>query len=280
MQLEPYGTKQWGHHDVVVENIDYSNPYDFNKLHRHAYFEFILFEKGLGGKQIIDFQEYEISSRTLYLILPGQVHLMKRLPDENGILIQFGTSALAQSVAPLKIDHRFQLSSSTAIELSTSEFETVYGLFKRLQEVYHSNTLLRAHKLTHLLGCVLLEILETVKQNNRLSSPNNCAYQFLKAAEMHFKTIKTVRGYAELLNIPINKLSQKVKTHFGKSPLQIIHEILLVEIKRLMLVEQLSHKEISYQLNFDSQSSYSRFIKKHTLLSPSDLKEQLIQIAH
>ncbi len=265
--------------DIVVEYIDYPNPYDFKKMHRHTYFEFLLFEKGQGGKQIIDFKEYEVVSKSIYLVLPGQVHLMKRLPKENGILVQFSKSALIQSIAPYRIDYSLQFSSITELNLSDQQFQRLYPLFKQLKKVYQSNSLLSSYKLLQLLGLALLELLEIVALQKDLSPPNNCAYQFLNAVETHFRKIQTVKEYSRVLNTPINKLNAKVKNHLGKSPLQIIHEVLLMEIKRLMIVEQLSHKEIAYELNFDSQSSYSRFIKKQTALSPSQLKEQLRQIA-
>lgn len=280
MQIELHSSNKFGpKEEVVVAPIDHNNPYDFRKLHRHSYFEFLLFEEGHGGKQIIDFLEYNISDKSLYLVIPGQVHLVKRLPKENGILIQFSKSFLVQSISPYRIDYFFQFLTMSEIKLSGEQFDNLYPLFKKLKTVYDNNTSLRSHKLVRLLGYILMEIFEIISQKTDLSQPNNAAYQFLNAVEKHFKTIKTVKEYAALLNIPMNKLNQKVKIHLGKSPLQIIHEMLLVEIKRLLVVEQLSHKEIAYQLDFDSQSSYSRFIKKQTTLSPSALKEQLSQIA-
>lgn len=265
---------------ITVERIDYANPYDYKKLHRHDYFEFLLFNEGHGGKQIIDFEEFEITSKSIYLVLPGQVHLMKRLPNENGLLIQFSKTALRQSIAPYKINHTLQFSAINTIKLSDEQFITLNELFKKLKAVCHSSSFLKPYKLIHLLGLIILEIIEIIaaRKNSALIN-NNCAYRFMHAVETHFKEIQTVKDYSILLNIPINKLTSKVKTHLGKSPLEIIHEALLIEIKRMMLVEQYSHKEICHELNFDSQSSYSRFIKKHTSLSPSMLKEQLLQIA-
>lgn len=265
--------------EVVVERIDYENPYDFNKMHRHTYFELLLFEKGNGGKQIIDFEEYQITSKSIYLIMPGQVHLMKRLPEENGILIQFSKLFLNQSISALKIDYYFKLLETRSLQLNDEQFEEFQCLFEKMKSIYESNSTLKSCKLVHLVGLIVLEMLELVCTSTKRPQIDNSAYQFLSAVKQHYKTVKTVKAYAKMLNVPMNKLTEKVKIHIGKSPLQVIHETLLIEIKRCLIVEQLSHKEIAYQLNFDSQSSYSRFIKKHTQLSPSALKEQLNQIA-
>ncbi len=265
--------------EIAVEKISYDNPYRFDQLHRHKYFEFLLFDIGLGGKQIVDFIEYENSSKSLFLITPGQVHLMKRLPKENGILIQFNKNALNQAISPLKINYFFRVLLNTKIELSEDQYHTISLLFQSIKKVHDSNTALRHHKLIRLLGFILFEIFEISSKNVESFHIDNIAYQFLNMAQESIKTMKSVQEYAKLLNVSTTKLTKKVSMHIGKSPLQVIHDILLTEIKRLMIVEQLSHKEIAFELNFDSQSSYSRFIKKHTTLSPSNLKKELGQIA-
>jgi len=107
---------------LSVENIDYVNPYDYKSLHRHSYFELLLFDRGYGGKQIIDFNEYNIESETLYVIVPGQVHLMKRSFHENGMLIQFTKEYLARSVGPIYADCFYLLCSSPQIKLTRKEF--------------------------------------------------------------------------------------------------------------------------------------------------------------
>ena len=265
--------------EIAVEKINYKNPYDFAKLHRHSYYEFILFEIGTGGKQVIDFLEYENSSRSLFIIVPGQVHLLNRMVEENGILIQFSKAAFNQAVSPIKVDCFFNLILNTKIQLDKEKFNAVLYLFKKIEEVYESDSTLKRHKLFKLLGYLLIEIIEIIAQRKEISHIDNVAYKFLDAVHDNVKSIKSVQGYAKLLNVSTIVLVRKVSKHLGQTPLQVIHEVLLLEIKRLLMVEQLSHKEIAYVLNFDSQSSYSRFVKTHTSLSPSLLKKQLSQIA-
>lgn len=42
---------------LIIEPLDYNNPYDFHKPHRHDYFEIILITGGTG-KQVIDCKQY------------------------------------------------------------------------------------------------------------------------------------------------------------------------------------------------------------------------------
>ncbi len=92
--------------------------------------------------------------------------------------------------------------------------------------------------------------------------------------ELHFKTEHSVTFYA-------NKLFKSPKTlsnsfaKFKTSPLQIIHERIVLEAKRLLMYSDKTAKAIAYELGFDDASHLSRLFKKHTLLSPSDFKKQL-----
>jgi len=60
--------------------------------------------------------------------------------------------------------------------------------------------------------------------------------------------------------------------------LQVIHNRILLEAKRMLLFEEIAHKEIAFQLGFDSPASFSLFIKNKTGFTPSELNQQLVKI--
>ena len=73
---------------VNIELISHDNIYDFEKIHRHNYYEIFFFEKG-GGYQQIDFKKIPINDFSCYVVKPGQVHLLDRGPEADGMVIQF-----------------------------------------------------------------------------------------------------------------------------------------------------------------------------------------------
>ena len=91
--------------------------------------------------------------------------------------------------------------------------------------------------------------------------------------ESHFKTEHSVAFYA-------NKLFKSPKTlsntfaKLNKSPLQIIHERIVLETKRLLIYTDKTAKEIAYEVGFEDASHLSRLFKKSTQQSPSDFKKQ------
>ena len=78
-----------------------------------------------------------------------------------------------------------------------------------------------------------------------------------------------------MLRVNPDKLTAICKSEFGKTPLKIIHEELLLEVKRLMILNEKSLKEIAFDLNFESQANFSSFVKTATGFTPSELQDEL-----
>ncbi|RED48845.1 helix-turn-helix domain-containing protein [Seonamhaeicola aphaedonensis] len=92
--------------------------------------------------------------------------------------------------------------------------------------------------------------------------------------EAHFKNEHSVSFYAEKLFKSPKTLSNTF-AKLNTSPLQIIHERIILEAKRLLIYTDKTTKEIAYDIGFEDASHLSRLFKKHTELSPSDFKKQL-----
>ncbi|PWH83787.1 AraC family transcriptional regulator [Algibacter marinivivus] len=92
--------------------------------------------------------------------------------------------------------------------------------------------------------------------------------------ESHFKTEHSVSFYADKLFKSPKTLSNTF-AKLNTSPLQIIHERIILEAKRLLIYTDKTAKEIAYEVGFEDASHLSRLFKKHTTLSPSDFKKQL-----
>lgn len=84
-----------------------------------------------------------------------------------------------------------------------------------------------------------------------------------------------MNDYAEMLHISSKHLSDVVSETLGRSPLQVIHDILLLEAKVQLRSTDKSVSEIAHHLNFDDQSHFTHFIKKRTGFSPQVLRKKL-----
>ena len=102
------------------------------------------------------------------------------------------------------------------------------------------------------------------------------SFNFL--VEQHFKTEHGVAFYADKLYKSPKTLSNNF-AKLNRSPLQIIHQRIILEAKRLLTYTDKTAKEIAYEIGFEDASHLSRLFKKYTSLSPSEFKKGLKSIA-
>lgn len=119
----------------------------------------------------------------------------------------------------------------------------------------------------------LLKAKEGYKETQK-SSKIDMLREFNMLVETHFKMEHSVSFYADKLFKSPKTLSNTF-AKLNTSPLQIIHERIILEAKRLLIYTDKTAKEIAYEVGFEDASHLSRLFKKYTALSPSDFKKQL-----
>lgn len=268
---------------VCVRDIQYKNPYDFTREHRHSYFEIFFFETG-GGSQLIDFLEFPVKENSCYIVFPQQIHLLKRAPEACGQLIQFREEVVPSAqIKGLLRQVSFGENAAIVFENNPEKLQKFLPILKLLKETVSKPGKYTCETSLHYLQIILLQLLENkdVFQNN-IASPSTeerkLLLQFQQLLEEQFLDTHTVQDFATQLNTTEKKLSATTKKHMGFSPLQVIHNRILLEAKRLLVFEDTSHKEIAYHLGFDSPASFSQFIKNKTGFTPSELSQSLVEI--
>ncbi len=97
---------------------------------------------------------------------------------------------------------------------------------------------------------------------------------FTYLVEWNFKKEHSVAFYASQLNKSPKTISNYF-LGFDKSPLQVIHDRITLEAKRLLRYTDLTAKEIAYEVGFNDASHLSRLFKKQTGESPTSFKNRV-----
>jgi AraC family transcriptional regulator, 4-hydroxyphenylacetate 3-monooxygenase operon regulatory protein len=98
--------------------------------------------------------------------------------------------------------------------------------------------------------------------------------KFNLLVDQNFKTKKMISDYAFELGITPKRLSDLFRKGKLPSPLQIIHDRIVLEAKRLLLFSDKSISQISEELGFEEPSQFGKLFKKVAKDSPSDFKTQ------
>lgn len=256
---------------VMIESLDHKNPYDFTKEHRHEYFELILTEKG-GGRQWIDFTCFDMQNQSCYIVLPKQVHLLKRNEFTQGYVIQFRDTAIQSSNL---LTYLMQLRSPVVFENDPDACVTAESYLNLLRKIQYPIRESSKTGSIYLLQAFLMHLID-FKSMTKIEGHTDIVHsQFASLVDSQFLEKKSVKEYLPELNISQARLTASTLKHFGVTPLQYIHNRILLEIKRMLVFGHQSQKEIAYELGFNNQAVFSQFVKAKTGYSPSELQHHL-----
>lgn len=161
-------------------------------------------------------------------------------------------------------------------EKQQRKFDTLHEVF--VDELETEDTI-QAEMLRMLMARFMIMSTRLLKAKEGFSEATNdvkvdLLRNFNLLVEEYYKSEHSVAFYADKLFKSPKTLSNTF-SKFNTTPLQIIHERIILEAKRLLIYTDKTTKEISYEIGFEDASHLSRLFKKQTQQSPSDFKKQL-----
>ncbi len=103
--------------------------------------------------------------------------------------------------------------------------------------------------------------------------------RFHYLVEQHFREVKTVAAYSEMLGRSAKTLANLFRDLKKPTPLRIIHDRITLEARRLLLYSEKSVLEISEELGFEEPAPFFKLFKKCTGVSPKKFRETEKKIA-
>ncbi len=105
------------------------------------------------------------------------------------------------------------------------------------------------------------------------SRRSNYVKDFMALVHKHHQTERSVTFYASKLFISPKYLSLIVKEATGRSAAQWIDEFVILEAKNLLRFSGKNVQQIAYELNFSNQSSFGKYYKHITGMSPTEYQK-------
>ena len=114
------------------------------------------------------------------------------------------------------------------------------------------------------------------KQPNANTTDDNLLFRrFYDLLTLHYKEHREVQYYARLLCLSPKYFGSLIKKEMGISALQCIAHYIVTQAKTLLhYCPDLTIQQISQQLGFDDATSFSRYFKASTEISPKKYREQ------
>ena len=251
---------------------DKMQHYDFEKPHRHNFYEVLFFQNG-GGTHDIDFTTYPAQTRSVHFVASENVHLVLRNADSRGCSLLFTSDYLNdQLIQQLPFSK-----TNPAIQLNETDYFHVNQLIERIKEEQQDQQIGYAALVQTYVQAIMLYLTRIYQkqypESSEKSTKPELICRFLQLVQENYSKHLSVEEYAEKLSISTKHLISTCKTHTGKTPLQHIREQLISEAKKLLFHTRLSVKEIAYRLNFDDPTNFSKYFKSVTKYSPIEYRE-------
>ena len=206
-------------------------------------------------------------------------------PDVKGVVISLADSypeaLFRNSPAVLLELGRMQLirasqDSDTFRQLAALAWQVHTELYANLPERMVSLQACLSLLLVNVYRVVHRQAADALAVDNRSLQYFRQFQQLLKENGRHRLTIT---DYARLMGITAVHLNRVCRSVVGKSTLQTIQEAILLEAQRYLHHSSYSISEISYLLNFDDISYFSRLFKKQLGVSPRQFREQATRLS-
>lgn len=246
------------------------------ELHRHDFFYILVLKNGQGEHEI-DFVEYAISDRCLFLMRPGQVHKIHLKAGSTGFLLQFNPQFLDAPYSSIRESLR-KVSHRNFCTLGGDDFpdlerplDHILKEFGQKKEGYEE--VIKAS--LHIFFIELLRYRKTQPDHPVAAAPyaQEKLEEFLDLVQQDVFEHKQASHYAQKLNLSAYQLSSITKSLLERTPSEVINDHIILESKRNLLATSMQVNQIAYHMGYDDTSYFIRFFRKHTGVSPESFRQ-------
>jgi AraC family transcriptional activator of pobA len=173
----------------------------------------------------------------------------------------------------------FDMEAVHIINVTPEESILIQQSFRDIISTYERFSPEKDFLLRNYIHILLLRIREIYRPHAKHFNENatrsmKIANEFKHLVEKKFMTMREVKEYALLMHITPKHLCESVKKITGKSPRDLIKDMLLLEAKLLLGSTDKTITEIAYTLNFQDQSHFHHFIRQHSGCTPLELRRK------
>jgi AraC-type DNA-binding domain-containing proteins len=255
----------------------------YSEPHRSEMYSFGIILKGAAQLKV-GLENYNVQAPGLVVVSPDEIRQWVHWQDSLTIISIFFTenfvvSGLSDTLF-LKRLRLFKRKGSHFIPLNPEELTSMQTLFDEIEKKKTSGSLGKNIIVQALLRALLLEAeglqqIQTPTDSDKYSQAYQLTDKFKELLSKEFSKQREVSYYADRLFVTSKHLSQILKDQTGKTASELIEEIVCLEAKVLLQVNELNVSEIADQLNFANPSFFSKFFKRYSGISPIEYRRSL-----
>jgi AraC-like DNA-binding protein len=235
----------------------------------------------------INLQNYHVKANALLIINPGTLFRLSNIDYSRidayilfvstGFLVDININLNAINIRSL-IEKR-----SPVMRISENEASKLVRYFELLdlnardEETVFSVNIARSVIASLFYQLLQFNFLRISHDESDSEAPrghrSNYVHDFMRLVHLNYTQHRTVAFYAEKLFISPKYLTVLVKDATGRSAADWINEFVIIEAKNLLRYSGKNVQQVAYALSFSNQSSFGKYFKHLTGMSPSEYQK-------
>ena len=259
---------------LYTRDLDHS----IEKAHKIGFNAIMIITKG-KGVHIIDFVPYSYVQGTVFFIAKDQIHNFIINPDSDGYLLPFTDNFLNRLIVNENLNILYEMFDYIYYPAKIQLCDDAYADIVKLLQVIEKEFSIKIDGFKELILRPLLQAMilklsrERLSQKLPLKHKDKALYLKFKQLSINHNYTVHVNDYAKMLDISSKTLTNMLNKYIGKSTKKYLDEHLILQIKRLLLDENLTIENISDQLCFDEPTNMVKFFKRYEGITPSKFKQ-------
>ncbi|MFN6379092.1 MAG: helix-turn-helix domain-containing protein [Flavobacteriales bacterium] len=241
--------------------------------HRVDFYEILFIEKG-STRRTVDLMHFELKDSSFSLTKPGQI-VSDDLISSNirGYHLYFDQAFVLACSKELLHITLFQPLDIAYNQITPLHFKEIKFLLEKIERLYideSDNSLLKSYITT-----LLFELDSIIRKNGTHQSElpiSQVAQRYRQMISLQPNIKLSIAYYAEILNTTARSLNREVKNVYGKTPLELKTDSIITNAHVMLADRKMSVTEIALSLGFEDMAYFSRFFKKRTGKTPSEMR--------
>jgi AraC family transcriptional activator of pobA len=244
--------------------------------HRHEGLHQFQFLQHGSVRGTIDGQDFEALAPVMLLLAPGSVHGFTYTRDAVGHQVTLPTTTLRQLLGGSSLVDDELGTSCVLPRLQGADEAECAGLFEQVAREFRAQHPGRVHALLASATLLAVQYLrrrgEHFKRERGQGERDALVKRFLALVELHYREHEPLSFYAQALGVTPDHLSRSCRQVARQSALQVLHERLMLEARRLLAYTSLPVAQVAQQLGYDDAAYFSKFFSRAVGNTPSDYR--------
>lgn len=230
----------------------------------------------------VNLAEFKIGRYDFVTLPPGSFIQIHDISDDTRLCFAGFSSAFVSNVnyiksisnyLPVILDNPVMALSESAATL----YQQAYTLLiqaSSVSEACANKEILKSVFTIFLQGVIELYKNHAPRQNFPTTRDNEICREFIQLVMENYTKEHSVSFYAKKFNITLQHFCYTIKKASGRTALEIITSIIIMDAKAQLKSTDFPVKKIAFALGFENMSFFNKYFKQRVGMTPQDYREK------